>query len=79
MMIAMMKEEKIEDRGWRIAQRQGAARESRAILYLLSSILFLAPAGCTVVGVLAHKVVGNPAVGGGGAAPPAAHRPGGGV
>src|SRR2546423_3281825 len=60
MMRDTMKAERIEDRGWRIEKGPGAG----AILYRLSSILFCLTAltGCTVVGALAHKVVGNPAV-----------------
>src|SRR6476620_7399924 len=57
-----MKEKKIEDRGSRIAKEPQAAHAARAILYLLSSVFCLAPAGCMVVGALTHKVVGSPAV-----------------
>jgi hypothetical protein len=46
----------------RVAPRRGAERLAPATLYFLFFGLFLAPSGCTVVGALAHKAVGNPPV-----------------
>jgi hypothetical protein len=50
----MPKDQKIEDRGWRIGKCRGASR-AFASVYLLSSILF--SPGCSAVGALTNKVV----------------------
>ena len=51
---------RIEDRGWRIAQRRGSLR---AILYPLFSILvFASLAGCTAASAIQYKIAGPPAV-----------------
>ena len=64
-----MKQKRIEDRRWRIATNRARPRALCSILYLLSSILSLhSLTGCAAVGVVAHKVVGNPDV-------PAKYRP----
>ena len=56
-----MKAERIEDRGWRIAKARTRAAAA-AILYLLSSILFLSLSGCTAANAIGYKVLGPPAV-----------------